>query len=363
MAERHQSFVQPRSPVFWVFIFLTVYGLIRIAPFLFRDLSAFPLSTLFAATLWGAYAAALGLILYQTELFERRSPVTILGAFLWGSLVVSGIGVTASPAMATLVESVIPPQYADWVSAIAAPLTEEPLKMLGVIALAMIPGAHIRTTLDGLFYGLIVGLGFGVTESFLYTTSAVASQGGSMSVVLAVFVLRGFIGGLWNHPTFSAISGAGVGYFVESDRTLTRRSIVAGASLVVAMVLHGLFNSPLLSGLGVVGAIIKGVPALVMLIFVFRLARQNERSRFEHIAAEDIDHDLITDDERESLLYTRTRREERRRVRRSTGRAAAKRLRRTQMAQIDLVETAIDHGVGSDAYRAAARVVRESKTG
>lgn len=362
MTVRQKSFIQPRSPVFWVFTMLVAFGVVRVGPLIVGDLFVFPAEGAFAAVLWGAYAVVLGLILYRAELFQRRSGVTIASALLWGVFVVTGIGVTAAPAMGAIFESILGPDNSDWVSAFAAPLTEEPLKMLGVVALAMIPGAHIRTTLDGLFYGLLVGLGFEVTESFLYTTNTVADRGGGMSVVVGMFILRGFFGGLWSHPTFTAISGAGVGYFVSSERSLTRRVLVAAGSLMTAIVLHGLIDSPVLGGLGLAGGIVKGIPALAVLVVILTLARRHERSRFDHVAADAIDHSLIGSGERETLLHHGSRRRARREMRRKSGREAALALERLQTAQIDLVEAAIDGGVGSATYEQQARVVRELKT-
>ncbi len=331
-----------------------VYGLGMILPLVLRRMAIYPLAGLNAAIAWGIYGAVLMWILYRLELFERRSLKTIAGAFLWGAVVVAGIGVTASPAMAGIVDSILGEGLSGWTSALAAPLTEEPLKMLGVAALAMIPGAHVRTTLDGLFYGLIVGLGFQVTESFLFTVNVAASRGGALEFVYAMVIVRGVIGGLWNHPTFSGVAGAGVGYFVSSPKPLPWRVFVAGGSLAVAMFFHGLFDSPLLAGLDGLGVIIKGIPILVILIVVLVVARRHERERFEFVAAAQIDPDLISEAERHALSSHSRRRRARREARRSGGRRAGRAMRDLQSAQVDLVDAAMDEGVVSPRYREAA---------
>ena len=68
-----------------------------------------------------------------------------------------------------------------------------------------------------------------------------------MRMVILVFLLRGVIGGLWSHPTFSAVSGAGVGYFFGGHGSLFKRSLALVGSLVFAMGLHGFFDTDLLT--------------------------------------------------------------------------------------------------------------------
>lgn len=356
------SFVDTRSLVFWVGLGLTVFGASHILPLVLRDLSRYPGPGMLAAVLWTVYALVLAFILYRLELFERRSPMTMLGAFVWGAVVVAGIGTVASPVMYDLVGKILGPDLEDWISAFSAPLVEEPLKMLGVVALAFIPGARIDSALDGLFYGLIVGLGFEVTESFLYTTQAGAQQGGDVTIIVLTFILRGIIGGLWNHPTYTGITGAGVGYFFGSKEPALRRWLVMVGCLLAAMVLHGFFNSPLVeNGNPVVSSIVKGLPVLILLIVLLRVARRREMAMFERVSDTSVPSDLVADDEVETLLRKSTRRKARRDIRREHGLAASRALKRLQRAQIDLVEAVAHTGADSDAVEEAAALVREDR--
>lgn len=356
------SFVDTRSLVFWVGLGLTAFGAIHILPEVLRDLALYPGPGMLAAVLWTVYALVLAFILYRLELFERRSPVTMLGAFVWGAVVVAGIGTIASPAMADLVGKILGPDLEDWVPAFSAPLVEEPLKMLGVVALAFIPGARIDSALDGLFFGLLVGLGFEVTESFLYTTQGTAQEGGDFTIVVLAFILRGVIGGLWSHPTYTGITGAGVGYFFGSKEPALRRWLVMSGCLLAAMVLHGFFNSPLVdNGNPVVSSIIKGLPVLILLLVLLRVARRRERAVFERVAETRVTSDLISDEEVEALLRKSDRRRARRFVRRRHGLSASHALRRLQRAQIDLVEAVAHSGADSEAAQEAAAIVREHR--
>ena len=356
-----RSFVDTSSFVFLVFLVLVGYGLFQILPIVMERMAAHPGPGLFAALVWALYGGILLVILYRMELFERRSTVTIAGAFVWGAVVVTGIGAKASPAMAGIVSSWLGPDQAEWVPALAAPLVEEPLKLLGVLALSMIPGARINSALDGLFFGMIVGLGFEVVESYLYTVDAVAAQGGGYAAVFSMLLLRGVISGLWTHPTFTGISGAGVGYYSGSAKPKPQRLLVAFGCLMLAMFLHGLFNSPLLAGNPVVGAIAKGLPTLAVLLVILRMARNDERSRFEHAAVVGIDRTLLDETERQTLLRRSTRRRAVEEMKTSSGDAAALALSALQEAQIEMVEEAIYEGVGSAEFQSAANRVRTAK--
>ena len=357
------SFIDPRSMVFWVFAALTAYGLIHIMPLISRSVIAFPAQGFVSSALWIAYGLILATIIYRLELFDRRSPLTMLGAFVWGAVVVAGIGTVAAPAMHDIVASMLGESQQDWVAAFAAPLVEEPLKMLGIVALAFIPGARIRTPMDGLFFGLIVGLGFEVTESLLYTLQGAIQQGGSYTMIVMTFVLRGVVGGLWNHPTFSAITGAGVGYFFGSTASAAKRWAVMLGSLLAAMVLHGFFDTPLFeNGNPFITSVVKGLPALLLLVILYRSAQGRERDRFTRTGADSVPSDLISADELDALATRRGRKKARRSERKANGLAAGHALRRLHRSQVELIDSIDEDGTDSERAHEAAEQVREARS-
>lgn len=326
-----------RSLVFWVALALAVYGAIHITPLLLRDLTAYPGPGVLSAILWLLYVAIFVLIVHRLELFEHRAWWSISLAFVWGAVVVAGIATTAAPEMHDLVDKLTSFENQEWVGAIAAPLTEEPLKLLGVVALAFLPGVRIAGPLDGLFYGIIVGLGFEATESFLYTAQGAAQEGGNFSVVVLIFLLRGVIGGLWSHPTYTGIAGAGVGYFFGSRSSFARRWLVMIGALSTSIALHGFFDSPLITSNPVLGSIVKGLPAVLLLILLIRLARNRERSAFRDVVLDQIPVQLISEAEMTSLLKRSSRKAERKEARHHLGWAGSHALHRVQRSQIDLI--------------------------
>lgn len=346
-APRTPSFVDIRSMVFWVIAVLGTYGLIQVTPLMLRGVQTYPAAGMLAAILWGLYGVILAVLVYRLELFERRSPVTILGALLWGAVVCGGIGVVAAPAMHGIVASWLG-EDSLWITAVSAPLVEEPLKVLGVVALALIPGARVRSAADGLFYGAIIGLGFMLVENYLYTMQAAVSSTGSFNTVIAMFILRGVITGLWSHATLTAIAGGGVGYFFNSTQSRARRWAVMIGALLVAMALHAFFDSPLLDSNVYTATIVKGLPLLFMLMFVLRIVHRREREILANLARHTVPDHLVSPLDF-TLLSNRTIRSGvRSSARKELGWPGALAMRQLQQSQLALLSAAHEDGMDSE---------------
>ncbi len=359
IAPRTTSVLDFRHPVLWVGLVLTLAGAVRLAPAFWNALISQPALGLLAFALWSAYSIVAGLLIYRFEMFERRSLRTTTVAYVSGAVLVAGIAMVAAPAMHGILAS-LRGGTSPWDSAIAAPVVEEPLKMLVVAALAFIPGARVRSASDGLFFGVFVGLGFQVTENFLYSTQW-SAQGAEASVVLETFVLRGFVTGLWSHATYTAITGAAVGYFFGSVSGPGRRWSVLIGSLGASMLLHGFFNSPLIQLGTVPTAIVKGVPVLILALATLRWVHMRER-RALHLDARDLvpDEHVSTVDFA-SLESRRERRSNRRDVAERYGPVAALAFARFQRAQLDVLITAHDDGVGSVRYNQAIQELQHAR--
>lgn len=353
---RTRTFIDPRSWVFWVVVTLGVLAAAEVTPLLLESLLASPGSGALAAALWLVYGLIFATAMYAFELFERRPLVNVAGALAWGAVVAIGLSRIGGPAMHALVTQGLG-EGSEWVSAVAAPLVEEPLKALGVVALALIPGARIRTVADGAFYGGMVGLGFQVVEGFLYTARTAALAGDSFDTVWSVFLLRAIVAGLWSHAAFTAIAGAGVAYFFTSATSLARRCLVMGGVLGVAMAVHGFLNSPLISGSQVVAALIKGVPIVVLVLVTLRVSHVRERAVFAWTARVTVPDHLVNPVDFEGLSTRTARRHARERMRELHGRQAARDFHSLQRAQLALLVAAHSDGmVSARAAEAAGRV-------
>jgi len=169
-----------------------------------------------------------------------REPLWLLSvAFLWG-----GFGaIAASVVLTALFASVFvglagplgaDPYVLDAISPIViAPLAEEPGK--AAILLLIIWHADFDNMTDGFVYGAAAGLGFGMTENFLYFLGAMHDLG----IWFGTVVVRTCYSAVM-HATATAIVGSALGWArFRHPRVL----FLSGCfGLLVAIGVHGLWN-------------------------------------------------------------------------------------------------------------------------
>ncbi len=331
-----------RLPAFWLLVGLLLVGAGQLARALRTGAAAYPLATTVAVLLFAAYAVPFVLVVRSLDYFEREPPHLVLAAFGWGGLVATSVAVPANAAAHDLVAKLASPALANgWGVALIGPSLEEPVKVLGVVVIVLVAGAQMNSVVDGFAYGAFVGLGFQIVEDVMYAVNAVAQAGHGDRVepVVSVFLLRGFLGGLWSHTLFSALAGAGVGYLVLHRN---RRGLgVAAATLAGAWGFHALWNSPWLAdGLGygtpgvLAGLLVKGVPALVVVVVLMRSAQRREAGYYlRRLVGEPL---VATERELEALASGATRLAARRCAYLRGGRQLARTVSRLQRAQAHL---------------------------
>lgn len=355
---RTPTFIDSRSWVFWTFVALAMVAFIEVTPLMLESLMANPASGFAAALGWLAYGLIFGTVVYRLEAFERRPLVNIAGALAWGAVVAIGLSRVGGPAMHAIAQQWLG-EDSPWISAVAAPLVEEPLKALGVAALALIPGARIRTVADGVFYGGMIGLGFQVVEGFLYTARTAALAGDPMETVGSMLLLRGVVAGLWSHAAFSAIAGAGVAFFFVSIAPAWQRWGVMLGALGASMALHGFLNSPLIGGPQWATAVIKGIPIVAVVAITLHVSHLRETAVFARMARDTVPDYLVSPADFEILSSRLERREAVHDMRERHGKQAARDLRALQRAQVSLLVAAHTDGmVSARAAEASGRVTQ-----
>lgn len=140
---------------------------------------------------------------------------------------------------------------------VVAPLVEEMAKALGFGFVRR----HVDELEDGLVYGLVVGLGFAATETFLYGLLELGDA--SVASALGVVVTRNFSSMLL-HAGSSAILGFGY----ASMRLRNGSWVDLLPYYLLAVALHALYNLLVLSGswLGFVAAVVMVVVAVTVLM-------------------------------------------------------------------------------------------------
>jgi RsiW-degrading membrane proteinase PrsW (M82 family) len=360
--------VQPRQPAFWLLAVLIAAGAIRIGILVAQAFALHPAAAFLAGALLTLYAIPFLLFVNRLDLFEREPATMVAAAFAWGGLVATSAALPGNEAVVGLATKLVSADFAvRWGPALAGPTTEELLKVLGVVVLALVARDEFDSPLDGMVYGALVGLGFQVVESFVACINAVTVAGGHDQVVpvLQVFLVRALVG-LWSHAAYTAISGYGVGYAVcRRDRTWTERIGVAALCFGLAYFAHFLWNAPPLTdafgeGFGLVVAVLaKGIPVLLLLVVMYRMARHEEATWFRRAVAGEVGTDVLLADELEELMTLARRRDVIRMVRSIRGRRAARLVEELQQAQLALgVACSRGPAAGADEAEAARRRIR-----
>jgi RsiW-degrading membrane proteinase PrsW (M82 family) len=289
-----------RAPVAWILGFLLVWGCGWAALMLRPLVLLYPVAMLVAGVVFAAYAVPFLLFITDIDYLEPEPGALMVVAFCWGGGVATATAVPGSTALTALLAKASSPAFAaSWGSALVAPTIEEPVKLLGVVMIALVATRQINSMVDGLVYGAVVGLGFQVVEDIVYAAGAVDAYPGhnQLTPVFMTLLGRGFISGLWSHTVFTALSGVGVAYVVlRGDRSLPRRLAVAMLCFGGAWLCHFTWNSPMLTG-GVsqlAELLIKGVPPLVLVLALTRMAGRREAEFYVQLLERVGDHRMAT---------------------------------------------------------------------
>ncbi len=124
----------------------------------------------------------------------------------------------ANVAIQNLCAKLVSPEFAAvWGPAIAGPITEEFLKLAGVVLLVLVARTQFQTYLSVLIVGAMTGLGFQVVENLSDTVNASMNfpRENQVAPVLLNLLTRGLLSGLW--------SACGL----HDDRVLRRRVVPA----------------------------------------------------------------------------------------------------------------------------------------
>lgn len=351
-----------RGPRTWV---LVVAILISIGPILVSiqnltlSTGVSPSLAAWSSLVWGLYTIPFLLIIRRIDYFEREPWVSLVAAFLWGGLVAGGMALVGNSAifeLVTVTQGVITAQ--EWGAAFAGPTTEEVAKGVGVLLILIASPRRPRTALDGFVIGAVVGLGFQVVENFGYTMNVSAMEDDpGIGPLVQMFVVRGLIAGPFSHAVYTGIVGLGIGYLVTAtERSWWRRVGFALLAFVGAFFAHWLWNSPLLmSQLGILSLLVKGMVTLTILIVALRVARKRD-AQFFCPALADVPAALCTTPERDALATGRGRRRARKMARRRSGRGAGRAMAHLQRAQADLA-VSLRVGDPAGAQNATQRIV------
>jgi RsiW-degrading membrane proteinase PrsW (M82 family) len=166
-----------------------------------------------------------------------REPWWMVGTtFAWGGIGGVIFALIGSAIVMLPIEFLFSPEVADGIGAtFVAPLIEEPGKAL--ILFIIVFSRHFDNSTDGFVYGAATGLGFGVTENFMYFSSVGAT--GDMDAYVGTVVIRTLYSAMM-HAAASSCVGASLGF--AKFRGWGARLTLPVLGLGVAMGIHALWN-------------------------------------------------------------------------------------------------------------------------
>jgi len=256
-----------------------------------------------------------------------------------------------------------------WGPALAGPITEEFLKLIGVMLLILTARNQFRTELSVLIVGAMTGLGFQVVENLNYTVrSAITFPSDSeVQPVLWDLVTRGVLSGLWTHAAYTAVASYGLALFLfRRERTRAARIGMAVLCFALAWAMHFVWNSPWmedwfsddLAGLTLL-LLSKGLPVLFAVALVWHAATRETGAYLHALAAALVpERELLRDDEWLRLGSPLDRWAVRREVGHTHGRRARRLKMHLQREQLRLVLKAGMYGRGPRTVRLERNIRR-----
>lgn len=181
-------------------------------------------------------AGTYSLLIVQLDRNEREPIGVMLGTFVWGAIVATGLALFLNTFALGLLTAVAGPDAADILTAVAvAPVVEETAKGSVVLILFWRLRSEFDDVVDGLVYGSLVGIGFAMMENAGYFFRAF-QDGHLLSTIYVRAMLMGF-----GHAAYTGLFGASLGYLRE--RHTRRRVLLVPVAFAGSMLFHSTWNT------------------------------------------------------------------------------------------------------------------------
>ncbi len=222
-------------------------------------------------------------LIWWSDRYEREPSWLLLTMFLWGAVPAVLLAVLASVLVERPLAGLATAQGGSFLQTVlVAPTVEELVKGLAVLAVVLFFATEVDSLLDGIIYGALVGIGFALTENFLYFLQSAMED--SRLQFLALTAMRGVVFGL-NHAWYSALVGIAAALALLRFSGI-RRWMVLAAGLLAAMWAHALHNLSVLGAASfapfVLVSMLLNWGGLALMVAIITLSWRRER---QYIAA------------------------------------------------------------------------------
>lgn len=203
--------------------------------------------------------------------YEKEPKLLLGAAFVWGVVIAGGGAYVLNTAFGigiyALTGSVGAAEFGT--TSIVAPIIEESLKGLAVLAVFLMFRKEFDSVLDGVVYGAVTAMGFAAIENVLYIYRNGYVEGGWEGFWVLVVIRVILVG--WMHPFFTAFTGIGLA-IARMTRNMLVKIIAVPTGYAIAVVAHAFHNtfSGLIGGIEglLAGTFVDYIGYTAMLIFV-----------------------------------------------------------------------------------------------
>jgi RsiW-degrading membrane proteinase PrsW (M82 family) len=228
--------------------------------------------------------------------YEKEPKLLLGAAFLWGVVIAGGGAYILNTAFGIGVYALTGSEGAAefGTTSIAAPIIEEALKGLAILAVFLMFRREFDSVLDGVVYGAVTAMGFAAIENVLYIYRNGYIEGGWEGFWVLVIIRVVLVG--WMHPFFTAFTGIGLA-IARMTRNVFVKIIAVPTGYAIAVVAHAFHNtfSGLIGGFEglIAGTFVDYLGYAVMLIFIIWMIVY-ERNILKKNLREELTSGLIT---------------------------------------------------------------------
>ncbi|MDD5368584.1 MAG: PrsW family intramembrane metalloprotease [Anaerolineaceae bacterium] len=179
---------------------------------------------------------------YWLDRFEKEPKILLLAVFSWGAVVAAGLAFTVNSMLGSSIFLMTGSTAATQLTtgSLIAPIVEESLKGIGVLAIFLFFKNYFDSLLDGIVYSGMAALGFAATENIYYIYNYGFLHGGFHGMLTLVFIRVVMVG--WQHPFFTAFTGIGLS-IARLTRNPALRLITPIIGWGFAILAHSLHNT------------------------------------------------------------------------------------------------------------------------
>lgn len=223
--------------------------------------------------LFSAVAAVVPMIIYllfiwKFDKYEREPFGYVIKHFIWGAIGAIIFSVLISSIITFFISSIINEEELElFNTVVTAPVVEEIMK--GMFLLVTVVDRKFDNMTDGIVYGGAIGLGFGMTENFLYFIM----YGTNPVSWIFIVVIRTLFTAVM-HCVSTATFGAslGIAKFISG----IMKFIIPLIGLLLAMLIHFLWNYSVSFSYLTLHGFIFLTASIILFIYIFSKSVKNE---------------------------------------------------------------------------------------